>query len=72
MTKDTLPGWVDASVARAFGSRWFAERRSCILVVPSFVARLECNVLVNPHHVDARAITTGLETPVPWDARLFK
>ena len=72
VTKDTLPGWVDASVARAFGSKWFEQRRSCILVVPSFVARLEANVLVNPNHADARAITRGLETPVPWDARLFE
>ena len=70
-TKDTLPGWVDASIARAFGSRWFVERRSCILVVPSFVARLETNVLINPNHADGRGITKGLETPVPWDARLF-
>ncbi len=71
VTKDTLPGWVDAAVARAFGSRWFGERRSCILVVPSFVARLDTNVLINPDHPDARAIKVGLETPVPWDARLF-
>lgn len=70
-TKDSLPGWLDASLARAFGSQWFEHRRSCILVVPSFVARIERNVIINPNHADARGIKRGLETPVAWDARLF-
>lgn len=71
ITKDILPDWVDASKARAVGSRWFVEARSAILIVPSFVARLESNVLINPRHRDFRAIRCGLETPVAWDARLF-
>src|SRR5207244_13077520 len=37
----TPPGWEgeDQRVSRAFGDRWFAERRSAALLVPSLVAR---------------------------------
>jgi RES domain-containing protein len=71
VTKDSLPQWLDASKARAFGSRWFAEKRSLILIVPSVVARIECNVVVNMTHGEAGAVKPGLEQPVAWDARLF-
>lgn len=71
VTVHTLPEWIDASKARAFGSRWISEQRSAILVVPSYVAREETNVLVNPHHPDAKSIKPGLETPIWWDVRLF-
>ena len=46
------------------------EVRSAILIVPSVVARMERNVLINPAHVDAARIRPGLEVPVTWDARL--
>jgi RES domain-containing protein len=73
VTPDSLPGWHsrDARTARAFGHRWLAEARSAILFVPSVVARMERNILVNPAHPDAGAIRPGLETPVWWDRRLF-
>ena len=73
VTKDTLPGWcdVDGAVARGFGSAWFREERSAILIVPSVVARMERNVVINPHHDDAGPISVGLETPAYWDSRLF-
>ena len=73
VTNDSLPGWSDADavVARAFGSAWFRERRSAILLVPSVVARVERNVLIHPHHDDAGSISVGLKTPVYWDSRLF-
>ena len=73
VTKDTLPGWcdVDGAVARSFGSRWYTERRSAILIVPSVVARMEHNVLIHSSHDEARSISVGLETPVCWDLRLF-
>ena len=51
VTKDSLPGWTDQLMARVHGVAWLAEARSAILIVPSFVAREECNVLVNPGHV---------------------
>lgn len=72
VTADVLPKWIDAAEARAFGSRWIADKRSAILIVPSYVARVETNVLINPAHVDAKAIKRGLETPVWWDKRLLR
>ena len=74
VTKDSLPGWcdVDGAVARSFGSRWYTERRSAILIVPSVVARMEHNVLIHSSHDEASSIGVGLETPVCWDLRLFE
>lgn len=67
------PGWADrdGKVARDFGDRWQREARSAILLVPSVVARMEQNLVINTSHPDFARITTGLETPVWWDDRLF-
>jgi len=74
VTKDILPGWdaISGRVAREYGAAWFDERRSAILIVPSFIAPEEFNVLINPVHSDAAAIRVGREKPVRWDARLFQ
>lgn len=66
-------GWDDADlrVARAFGDTWARECRTCVLVVPSVVARREGNVILNPQHPDFRNIGAGAPEPVIWDARLF-
>lgn len=74
VTRDLLPGWhdEDAVIARTFGSAWFDACRSAILIVPSVVARVDRNVLINPNHGDAPRIDVGLETPVHWDRRLFR
>lgn len=68
-----LPGWADSSQsqARAFGARWYRERRSAILIVPSVVARVDRNVVINSEHPDFRRIRAGREIPVWWDERLF-
>jgi RES domain-containing protein len=73
VTSHSLPGWEhkDGRIARGFGARWIDEVRSAILIVPSVVARMERNVLINPAHGDAARIKPGLETPITWDARLF-
>lgn len=73
VTKDSLAGWSAASceASRTFGSAWFEAKRSAVLIVPSVVARLDRNVVINPEHPDASRIRVGLEQPVPWDARLF-
>ena len=71
----TLPvGW-DAesnSAARGFGDQWLEEARSVILLVPSVVARLEWNALVNPLHPDAARLTVSAAEKVVWDRRLFE
>jgi RES domain-containing protein len=73
VSKDRLPGWdaLDPGVSRELGARWVKEQRSAILLVPSYVARIERNVVINPAHADAAAIETSLAEPVWWDERLF-
>lgn len=73
VTVHSLPGWerADQRAARAFGARWIDDVRSAVLLVPSVVARLEQNVLINPAHADAARITAGVEQPIWWDSRLF-
>jgi RES domain-containing protein len=69
----TLPGWhqEDQAIARAFGAQWFDDMRTAILFVPSVVARMENNVLMNPAHPDFRHVTSSRERPIWWDKRLF-
>jgi RES domain-containing protein len=72
---DALPdGWdaEDSVSARAFGDRWLDERRSAILVVPSVIARLDWNALVNPRHPDAARLRPSSPEAVVWDRRLFE
>jgi len=47
------------------------ERRSAVLIVPSYVARIEPNVVINPEHRDAGKFDVSLPEPVWWDRRLF-
>ncbi len=67
------PGWdaLPSGIAKGFGERWCLERRSAILLVPSIVARLDANILINPAHPEFHLITTSLHQPVYWDRRLF-
>jgi len=73
VTKDHLPGWDDFDMAtsRAYGRQWALEGRSAVLFVPSFVARMECNIVINPVHPEFDRIEASLPTPVWWDRRLF-
>jgi RES domain-containing protein len=73
VTRDHLPGWdtLEPSASRAFGSDWAKQQRSCLLLVPSYVARIERNVVINPTHDEAGAIEMNLPEPVWWDRRLF-
>lgn len=66
-------GWDsdDHSIARRFGDQWLAELRSAVLVVPSVVARLEWNGIVNPLHPAAAQLVVSQSHKVIWDKRLF-
>ncbi|ATE60099.1 RES family NAD+ phosphorylase [Thauera sinica] len=71
---DSLPdGWEseDSAPASAFGDRWLDERRSAVLVVPSVIARLDWNALVNPLHPEAALLRPSQPEHVIWDKRLF-
>ncbi len=67
------PNWDsrNESTCKAFGRRWYEEKRSALLIVPSLPARLERNFLINPEHPDAKQITHTMPEPVWWDARLY-
>lgn len=70
----SLPdGWdaPDSPSAKAFGDLWIAQARSAILLVPSVVARLDFNALVNPLHPHARLLQPSAAQEVVWDKRLF-
>ncbi|HLB30494.1 MAG TPA: RES domain-containing protein [Gammaproteobacteria bacterium] len=73
VTKDSLPGWDDANagVARRFGSQWVREERTLLLLVPSYVARVERNIVINPAHSEFPQIEQSLPAPIWWDKRLF-
>jgi RES domain-containing protein len=74
VTRDHLPGWdaLDQAISRDFGERWAQQRRSLILIAPSFVARMERTIVINPAHGEGASIETGLPEPVWWDRRLFR
>lgn len=67
------PGWdlANGAVSKAFGCLWQAERRSALLLVPSVIARVDLNILINPAHPDFTQIKPSLDVPVYWDRRLF-
>ena len=71
---DALPDWelLDSETAQAFGHRWYVERRSPILFVPSAVAHMERNIVINATHPDFPLLEPGTEKPVWWDERLFR
>lgn len=68
-----LPDWhaESAQGSKAFGDRWQKEKRTLVLIVPSVVARVEKNVLINPEHREFSRVRTSLACPVWWDVRLF-
>ena len=71
---DALPSDWDTenrASARALGDQWLKEARTVILVVPSVVARLEKNALVNPLHADFGKLIISPPEKVIWDKRLF-
>jgi RES domain-containing protein len=68
-----LAGW-DApapySASRQHGDRWYDERRTAVLVVPSVLSPFECNVLIHQEHPDARSTEVGDSVPTTLDQRL--
>jgi len=68
-----LPHWDSPSfeAARAFGDRWYDERRTPVLMVPSVATRIERNILLNQEHPDFARIRASQPSPVRWDERLW-
>ncbi|OAP40338.1 RES family NAD+ phosphorylase [Sinorhizobium americanum] len=68
-----MAGWdsMPAVASKEFGEAWCLQKRSALLIVPSVVARLDQNIIINPAHPDFPRITVSLHQPVYWDKRLF-
>jgi len=69
-----IPGWdaPDQRASRRYGDRWYDERRTVVLVVPSIVARPERNIAINQDHPEFKRIRATVPRPVIWDQRLFR
>ena len=66
-----LPVAPRAVASKRYGESWQRSRRSLLLLVPSVVARMELNVLINPEHPEFAGVTHSLHRPVWRDRRLF-
>jgi RES domain-containing protein len=62
----------DQRASRMFGDRWYDEKRSTVLIVPSTVVRVERNVVINQDHPGFRKLRATKPKPVVWDERLFR
>lgn len=65
---DAIPASLSASRA---GDHWSSARNTALLVVPSVIVPDECNVLINPRHLDAAAITASTVRRWQYDPRFF-
>ena len=76
LDESELPGdwqaWPHAASARRVGTRWFEERRSAAMVVPSAVVPHDTNVLLNPQHPEWRRVEVGEPEPFPVDLRVYE
>ena len=74
ITPGDVPQWDSQSfeAARTFGDRWYDERRTPVLVVPSVVTRVERIILINQQHPGSVRIRASQPQPVRWDARLWE
>ena len=75
ITAADLPKWnaADCMACRTFGSRWYEEMRTAVLVVPSVAAAgYERSILINQEHPRFRLISASAPRPVQWDPRLFR
>lgn len=74
ITQDDVPRWDSPSfeATQAFGDRWYDERRTPVLIVPSVVTRVERNVLINQQHPEFPVVRASQAVPVRWDGRLWE
>ncbi len=70
-----VPDWMgfDIRRTRELGDKWYTEKRSLVLLVPSVVtAGVERNVLINQDHPGFRYVRGTEPVGVVWDGRLFQ
>ncbi len=56
---------------RAFGDAWLQAQRTPVLQVPSAIVPESPNLLINPAHPEAAAITIASQRPFAVDPRLW-
>jgi RES domain-containing protein len=73
VTAAHLPGWdhIGGAASKKHGEAWQQSKGSLLLLVPSVVARMETNILINAEHPEFPQLTCSLHQPVWWDSRLF-
>jgi RES domain-containing protein len=69
---DDWQAWPHSVSTQRIGTKWFEERRSAALVVPSAIVPHDTNVLLNPQHADWRHVEVGEPEPFPIDARVYE
>ena len=74
ITPDDLPRCNSPAfeAARTFCDRWYDERRTPVLLVPSVVTHVERNVLINQEHSGFHRIHAGQPMPVRWDRQIWR
>jgi RES domain-containing protein len=73
LDEQDVPGWHASNqrASRDYGDRWYDQKRTAMLLVPSIVARPERNIAINQDHADFSKIRATAPKPVIWDQRLF-
>lgn len=74
ITAGDVPKWdaPDCVASQSFGSRWYSEMQSAVLVVPSLAASgRQRNILINQDHPRFHLLSASAPRPVKWDPRLF-
>ncbi len=75
ISRDQAVGWNggDHTRTREYGDRWYDQKRTAVLLVPSVVtAGIERNVLINQEHPRFAAVRASETREVIWDERLFR
>jgi len=60
------------NLTRAMGDAWLTERKTALAKVPSAVAQLAWNFLLNPAHEAVAQVRVGSVSQQRFDGRLFK
>lgn len=65
-TANGIPNWLESNRegARRFGRTWYGTNRSAVLIVPSVVARMERNIIINARHPNYEGFKVGFEKSV--------
>jgi RES domain-containing protein len=74
LTPADVPGWDadDKRVSQREGDRWYDERRSLVLLVPSLAAPgIERNVLINQEHLRFPDVVISVQEAVRCHPRLL-